>query len=99
MCRWSGEIRGQIAFPGLSGTAVLSATQQLPAEVSSSASGFGSVVITSETTFNASVWVSNLVGQTDAHIHAGGRWRACVRALARVAAASGSGRPTAAAAR
>jgi hypothetical protein len=66
-----GDIRGQIAFPGLAGTAYLSALQQV-AQVTSSATGVGMVSILSPTAVNVSLWLTGVMDETAAHLHVGG---------------------------
>lgn len=63
-----GELRGQIAFPSLVGTASLSGAQQ-PSPVASTASGVGLVVITTPLSVNVSLSLVGLENQTMAHLH------------------------------
>jgi hypothetical protein len=69
----SGEIRGQIAFGDVVGTAYLTSAQQV-ATVSSAGVGAGYVVKKNATAVTVSLDVRGVTA-TAAHIHTGGAWR------------------------
>jgi hypothetical protein len=69
----SGEIRGQITFGDVVGTAYLTSAQQV-ATVSSAGVGAGYVVKKNATAVTVSLDVRGVTA-TAAHIHTGGAWR------------------------
>jgi hypothetical protein len=68
--RFAGELRGQITVDGYSMFSALSGAEQTPNQVASSASGLGSVAFLNSTAVSVTLVLTNIVNQTNAHLHA-----------------------------